>query len=95
MMIHMARLSRLLFLLLMTEGKAAFACAVCGTAIEASRKAFIFSTAILSLAPLIMIGGLIYYVFRANRRKQDISQSLPPSPSDKLLKTEDEAESKD
>jgi hypothetical protein len=47
-----------------------FACAVCGVATEASRKAFIYSTAILSLVPLAMIGVLVYYLFRASQRKQ-------------------------
>jgi hypothetical protein len=59
----------LLFLMIMVQGNA-FACAVCGVATEASRKAFIYSTALLSLVPLAMIGGLVFYLHRANQRKQ-------------------------
>lgn len=66
----MRALQLLLSLALMMSGEV-FACAVCGTAIEASRKAFIYSTALLSLVPLAMIGGLIYYLYRASHRKHD------------------------
>jgi hypothetical protein len=57
----------ILYLMAATD---ASACAVCGIATEASRKSFIYSTALLSLAPLAMIGALIYYLYRANQRKQ-------------------------
>lgn len=45
------------------SGSAAHACPVCGTALEASKRAFIFSTAFLSLVPLLMIGGLILFLY--------------------------------
>lgn len=61
------------FLLLLIHIKQGFACAVCGTALEASRKAFIYSTALLSLAPLIMLGGLFFYFYRKYRNRE-ISQ---------------------
>jgi hypothetical protein len=64
----MRALQLLSFFFLMAAGDV-FACAVCGIATEASRKAFIYSTALLSLAPLAMIGGLVYYLFRASHRK--------------------------
>jgi len=57
------------FFLLMTVGDV-FACAVCGVATEASRKAFIYSTALLSVVPLAAIGGFVYYLFRVSHRKQ-------------------------
>lgn len=66
----------LILVFLWLINKEALACAVCGTAIEASRKAFIYSTAILSLAPLAMIGALIYYLFRLNRRQETHENSI-------------------
>ncbi|CAK0773552.1 hypothetical protein CCP3SC5AM1_860009 [Gammaproteobacteria bacterium] len=65
------RISWLLLLIFLVAEREVFACAVCGTGIEASRKAFIYSTAILSIAPLAMIGGLIYYLFRKNRKHNE------------------------
>lgn len=64
---------KLFFFLLLSliQGKALWACAVCGTAIEASRKAFIYSTALLSLAPLIMMGFLFFYFFRKYRNQEE------------------------
>jgi uncharacterized membrane protein YecN with MAPEG domain len=58
-----------LLLMLMVQGDA-WACAVCGTALESSRKAFIYSTALLSIVPLAAIGGVVFYLYWANHRKQ-------------------------
>jgi hypothetical protein len=55
--------------IMLTSHQYAWACAVCGTATEESKKAFIISTAALSVVPLLMIGGVIYYLYWANRRK--------------------------
>jgi len=55
----------------------ACACAVCGTATEESKRAFIISTAILSIIPLLMIGGVLYYLYWANHRKTQPTP-LPP-----------------
>ncbi|KOR32506.1 hypothetical protein TI05_06855 [Achromatium sp. WMS3] len=52
----------------------AWSCAVCGVALEASRLAFIYSTAILSLIPLAMIGGLIYYLYYLDKLNQKKSE---------------------
>lgn len=43
------------------------ACPVCGVAKEEARVAYYATTAILSFLPLIMIGGLVYYLFKRNR----------------------------
>lgn len=56
----------------------AWACAVCGTATEESKKAFIISTAALSIVPLLMIGGVIYYLHWANHRKHQPTSTTPP-----------------
>ena len=38
------------------------ACAVCGTTPERSKTAFIITTALLSALPLLMLGGLAYWI---------------------------------
>lgn len=45
----------------------AFACAVCFDANDESRQAFINMTALLSLLPLGIIGGTIFYLWRRAR----------------------------
>lgn len=44
-----------------------YACSVCVVGKEEARTAYYATTAILSFLPLIMIGGLIYYVVKKNR----------------------------
>ncbi len=41
-----------------------YGCSVCGFSKEESRKAFLFTTALLTFLPLSIIGGAGYYVFR-------------------------------
>lgn len=41
---------------------AASACSVCATGKESARPLYYASTAFLSLAPLAMVGGLVYYL---------------------------------
>lgn len=38
------------------------ACSVCATGKEAARPLYYASTAFLSLAPLAMVGGVVYYL---------------------------------
>ena len=40
-----------------------WACTVCGIG-ERSRIAYLGTTALLSLVPLVFVGGLCYYLFR-------------------------------
>ena len=40
-----------------------YACAVCGFG-ESSRLSFLAATAILTLVPLIVIGGIFYFVYK-------------------------------
>ena len=42
--------------------EAAQACAVCGPGTEASRAAFILTTGILTALPLLLIGGLVWWL---------------------------------
>jgi hypothetical protein len=46
---------------------AAAACSVCYAGAEESRKAFLFTTVLLSLLPISMIGGLAWWVWRSAR----------------------------
>ncbi len=46
---------------------AAEACSVCAVAKEEARAAYYATTALLSFLPLIMIGGVIYYLFKKSR----------------------------
>ncbi|MDQ8185355.1 hypothetical protein [Pelagicoccus sp. SDUM812002] len=43
------------------------ACSVCAVGKEEARAAYYATTAILSFLPLIMIGGVVYYLFKRNR----------------------------
>ena len=42
----------------------ALACSVCGAVSEQSRLAYLKTTLLLSLAPLAIIGGVVYYIYR-------------------------------
>ena len=46
---------------------AASACSVCYVGAEESRKAFLFTTVLLSLLPIGMIGTLAWWVWRSAR----------------------------
>lgn len=55
----------------------AFACAVCGTNVEdKSTDAFFQGTILLSLVPLVVIGGITFYIYR--RSKAAEAEALPP-----------------
>jgi len=45
----------------------AFACAVCATGKEEARYAYYGTTALLSLLPLAMVGGIIFYIVKKSR----------------------------
>jgi len=44
-----------------------FACSVCSVTNEAARYAYYATTALLTLLPLFMIGGVVYYIARKDR----------------------------
>jgi hypothetical protein len=65
-------------LLIFTTTSDLFACAVCGVAKEESRIAFIVTTGILTFVPLIVIGFVIYYIYRqVKARESEASKNLP------------------
>lgn len=59
--------SWILLVLAATFVHQASACSVCGVGKEEARTAYWATTAILSFLPLIMIGGIVYYLFRRNK----------------------------
>ena len=46
---------------------AALACSVCPTGKDEARSAYYGTTVLLSLLPLFMVGGLIFYVVKKSR----------------------------
>ena len=64
------KLNRSLLWLALIWQQQLFACAVCGTATEASKNAFMLSTAVLSLIPMFVIGGFILYLYWAYSRQE-------------------------
>ncbi len=63
---------RVIPLLTLLAANGANACPVCGTATEASKDAFVLSTAILSFVPLFLIGGVVLLLYsRARRMRRD------------------------
>ena len=46
---------------------ASMACSVCAVASDEARHTYYFTTALLSLLPLMMIGGIIYTVVKKSR----------------------------
>jgi hypothetical protein len=78
----MRRLSALLVVLLPSP---ALACAVCGAAVERSRMAFVGTTVLLSLLPLAMMAGGLWWLARHARGRLagefDERESVPaPGP---------------
>lgn len=58
---------------------AVWACPVCGAGPEESQGAYIAMTALLSLLPLALMGGIVFWLYRS-QRAFDRGQPPPPSP---------------
>ena len=68
-----ARIAPLITALIVWAPQAALACAVCSSGKEeANRVAFILTTAILSVLPLLMVGGLVWWL---RRRARDLDSA--------------------
>jgi hypothetical protein len=61
--------------------EAASACSVCYGGAEESRKAFLFTTVLLSMLPIAMLGTLGWWVSRCNREAE---APLPPLAAEPL-----------
>ncbi len=53
------------------------ACPVCFNPTEESRMGFILTTVFLTVLPLSMIGGMVYWLVRRSRALDAQSQSVP------------------
>lgn len=57
----------------------AFACAVCGTAKEESRVAFMVTTIIMTVVPLIAIGFVVHYIYRQVKARETVLEEKLPA----------------
>lgn len=55
----------------------ALACAVCSA--DEINKAFQWSTLVLSLLPLAMIGGIAFWLYRASKKARAAPSISPPA----------------
>lgn len=64
----------------MLASPSALACAVCGTGKQPNDWAFGLTTALLSFLPLMIFGGIVFFIVRAHRkarREEAASISTP------------------
>lgn len=54
------------------------ACAVCGVGKEESRNAYVITTAILTVVPLIMIGFIVNYIYRQVKIRAAAEEQISP-----------------
>lgn len=72
-----------LILQMMSASVPAFACAVCGNLGEdPAAGAILAGTGLLSVAPILTIGGGIYYVYRKTKVARGVESDLDDSDSD-------------
>lgn len=73
--------------LLAAAPRAAEACAVCGAGRdEENRAAFLLTTAFLSLLPLVMVGGFVWWL-RRRARELEAGGEAEPAPRAEALRT--------
>ncbi len=51
----------------LVAGQSSFGCSVCSVTSEAARYAYYGTTALLTFLPLLMIGGVVYYIAKKSR----------------------------
>lgn len=68
--LHFVNVCLLALGLLAASGSEALACAVCGFGEDKSSQTFLYSTMVLSLVPLGLIGGILYWLYRSTRRRE-------------------------
>jgi uncharacterized membrane protein len=59
---------------------AALACPVCGTPLEQGQGAYLFMTPIMSLLPLVLMGGVVFWMVRRVRHAER-DEAHKPTPS--------------
>ena len=56
-------------IMMLASPSAALACAACGAGVDRNRSVFLFTTIMLSLLPLMLVGvGLLWIVLRSRER---------------------------
>lgn len=76
--------SRLLAVLAALSSSAALACPVCGVPTEQGQGAYLFMTPIMSLLPLALMGGVVFWIFRRVRnadRDEPVEPELNATPA--------------
>jgi len=56
----------------------AYACPSCASPLEENRQAFVDTTILLTLAPLLMFGGFIWWIRRKTRELDSASEIAVP-----------------
>ena len=56
----------------------ALACPSCASPLEENRQAFVDTTIFLTVVPLMMIGGLIWWIRRKSRERDEMSEIPVP-----------------
>ena len=64
-----------LFALVLALPGVSEACAVCFSGREETRLAFIGTTVLLTLMPMLLVGGAVYFL---RRRYRELEAALPP-----------------
>lgn len=59
-----------------SAGNVAYACAACFSPLEENRQAFVDTTIFLTVVPLMMIGGLVWWI-RRKTRAMDQAVEIP------------------
>ncbi|MEW5743210.1 MAG: hypothetical protein AB1938_30120 [Myxococcota bacterium] len=75
------KLERLFLLTAALFAGAAWACPVCGTSQEQGQGAYVFMTAVMSLLPLALLGGVVAWVVVRVRRADHEDDSGAPAPA--------------
>ncbi len=65
----------ILSFLWMSASHSVFACAACGFADDGTQGAYLFTAGILTLVPLMMIGGLVWWVRKKFNSNEDDYES--------------------
>lgn len=70
--------SRFLAVVAALVSGAALACPVCGVPLEQGQGAYLFMTPIMSLLPLALMGGVVFWIFR-RVRNADRDEAAEPA----------------
>jgi hypothetical protein len=76
---HLARWNLALAALAMAwSADLAYACPSCASPLEENRQAFVDTTIFLTLVPLVMMGGFIWWIRRKLRDRDELPEIVVP-----------------